>query len=445
MNDAHPLTRRRALLGLLTLAATACSPYDATPTPGPKPPAPGPAPTPIADADRIGPTAIDLESNDVTQADTDAIARHIDDFAIDLHRALAKPNENLVVSPASIMLAFAMVHAGARGDTAAELAKVFHLEGSPERLAAGFAGTLARWREAQEGLELRVANRLFGDQATKFEPAYLDLTARRFGAALSPVDLRNAAEETRAMINAWVLEQTRDRIRDLIPRGGIDASTRLVLVNAIYFKARWEEEFPAYATKPGPFFAPAGEKQASLMSRTGHMRMSKADGATVVSLPYEGGRWAMSIVLPDARDGLPALEAKMDRAWIDTAHRGATSTRVQLTLPKFEIEPGDPVALRRVLEPLGLSTVFTAAADFTGMAPAAEQLVLGEAFHKAFISVDEKGTEAAAATAVGMRAGAAPPSEGPVVVTVDHPFVYLIRDTTSGAILFMGRVADPTA
>jgi serpin B len=440
VNDAHPLSRRRALLGLLTLAAAACSPYDATPPTGPKPPGPGPAPTPIAD-----PTAVELESNDVTQADTDAIARHIDDFAIDLHRALARPDQNLVVSPASIMLAFAMVHAGARGDTAAELAKVFHLEGSPERLAAGFAGTLARWREAQEGLELRVANRLFGDQATKFEPAYLELTGRRFGAALSPVDLRNASEQTRTMINAWVLEQTRDRIRDLIPRGGIDASTRLVLVNAIYFKARWEDEFPEYATKSGPFFAPSGEKQASLMSRTGHMRMAKADGATVVSLPYEGGRWAMSIVLPDARDGLPALEAKMDRAWIDAAHQRATSTRVQLTLPKFEIEPGDPVALRQILEPLGLATVFTAAADFTGMAPAAEQLVLGEAFHKAFISVDEKGTEAAAATAVGMRAGAALPSEGPVVVTVDHPFVYLIRDTTSGAVLFMGRVADPTA
>lgn len=435
--------RRRALLGLLALAAGACSPYDGEPQrpdtgepPGPPTPAPTPARPDEAPA---------LDVSDTHEQDTDVIARAIDEFGIDLYRAIARPDQNLVMSPASITLAFAMVHAGARGKTATELAKVFHLEGEPARIAAGVAGALARWRETSEGVELRVANRLFGDGATAFERAYLDVTARRFGAALEPVDFRGAAEATRSDINAWVLEQTRDRIRDLIPRGALDASTRLVLVNAIYFKAQWEDEFPEYATRTGPFFAPGGERSAKLMARTGHMPVVHHDGATLVSVGYAGGRYAMSIVLPDERDGLAAIEGKLGRAWVDAAHAAAVTERVQLTMPRFRIEPGEPLALRRVLEPLGLVTAFGADADFTGMAPRSEELQLSEAFHKAFIAVDEKGTEAAAATAVAMRAGSAPPSGEPRVVTVDHPFVYMIRDTSTGAILFMGHVVDPTA
>ncbi len=438
------LRRRHALLGLLALAATGCNPSGGAPQgPGPskgEPPKPEFEPNPTARVDRP------LEVPEVSTDQASQIARHIDDFAIDLHRAIAKPTENLVFSPASITLAFAMVHAGARGKTAEELAKVFHLEGDPARLAEGFAAALGRWRETQEGVELKIANRLFGDRATPFEPDYLDVTARRFGAGLEPVDFRGAAEGARKHINAWVLEQTRDRIPDLIPANALDASTRLVLVNAIYFKAQWTDEFPEYATKSGPFFAPGGERKAMLMQRTGYMPVTKRDGATLVSIGYGDGRYAMSIALPDARDGLPALEAKLNRKWIDEAHAAQTSSgRVQLTMPRFKIEPGEPLALRRVLEPLGLRTAFSANADFTGMAAAKEQLVLSEAFHKAFIAVDEKGTEAAAATAVGMRAGSAMPTGEPLAITVDHPFVYMIRDTGTGAILFMGRVADPTA
>ncbi len=375
-----------------------------------------------------------------------AVAASINAFAVDLHKQLGAEPGNLFVSPASIAIVFAMTHAGAKGDTAAELAKAFHFPAT--ELHAGFGGTLARWNAASGGLELDVANRLFGEKTVAFEPTFLELTKTTFGAALEPVDFKTAFEPARAQINAWVAEQTHDKIKDLLPQGGVSDATRLVLVDAIYFKAQWAEPFHAFATKDAPFHGTAGDETVKLMNRIDDMRLGVlADvKARVVELPYTGDGYAMTIVLPDDVKGLPALEKALTadalKTWID----GATTQRVDLFLPKFRIEPGEALALRKTLEKLGVVTAWDAAkADFTGIAPKSEQLAISEAFHKAFIAVDEAGTEAAAATAVSMKAGsAAPPADPhPVKVVVDHPFLFLVRDTKTGAILFMGRFADP--
>lgn len=375
------------------------------------------------------------------------VATSINAFAIDLHKQLGKDPGNVFVSPASIAVAFAMTHAGAKGTTADELAKTFHFPHSAD-LHAGFGGMLARWNAAAGGLELDVANRLFGEKTVTFETPFVALTKDTFRAPLEPVDFKTAFEPARAHINAWVAEQTHDKIKDLLPQGGVDETTRLVLVNAIYFKAQWAERFHVFATRDEPFHGTAGDETVKMMNRIDDIRFfaAKDAKARLVDVPYAGSEYAMTILLPDDNKGLPALEkaitAEKLKKWID----GAKPERVDLKLPRFRIEPGDAIALKKTLEALGVVTAWNASkADFTGMAPKSEQLAISEAYHKAFIAVDEEGTEAAAATAVSMKAGSAAPAEPPEQIDffADHPFIFLVRDTKSGAILFMGRLVDP--
>lgn len=445
MRDTSAVLHRRDLLqGLLAGLAVGCSVSEREPTGRPNEGADakvGPTPDPHhTDPSVTPPGPVDEEA-------AMDIAKRIDTFAFDFYAQLGKSAGNLVYSPASIALAFAMVHAGAKGKTAAELARVFHLEGDTARLHAGFADVVRRWQSAREGLELSVANRLFGEATTPFEKPYLATTDQVFQAPLETVDFKRAFEPARARINAWVEERTHERIKDLVPEGGVDATTRLVLVNAIYMKAAWADPFNESATKPGDFFAPKGKVTAKFMRSVNHVKSGavKADGIQWAELPYESGPYAMAFVLPDAPGGLAKVEAGLTEAKVRGWLAGTDYRRLDLQVPKFEIEPGDPVALSKMLAKLGLTTAFTAAADFTGMAPAAEQLQLAEAYHKAFIAVDEKGTEAAAATAVGMRAGSAPPSDEPIPFKLDRPFLFLLRDTQTGTILFMGRVESPTS
>jgi serpin B len=266
-----------------------------------------------------------------------------------------------------------------------------------------------------------------------------------FAAPLDPVDFRGAHEAARAKINDWVEAQTHDRIQDLLPAGSVDPSTRLVLVNAIYFKSQWMKPFPEQRTAPAPFFAAAGKRDVPTMSHTEHFSFteSKADGVQVIELPYGDPGFAMTLVVPLAKDGLGKVEAALtaDRlsAWVGAL----AGERIALSLPKFRIAPAEGLRLAGVLGELGIRKAFTGEADLTGIAPASEQLQLSEAFHKGFIAVDEKGTEAAAATAMTARAGSAAPVGEPRAVKVDRPFLYFIRDTRSGLVMFMGRVVDP--
>lgn len=458
---------RASLLAMCAACSTAGSPDESPASPATPAKAAGDASTPVPDA--VVPqtqapdaaettlTPIPKEPIDVDEADLAKAAQSIDAFSIDLYARIATTPGNLVVSPASIAIAFGMTHAGAKGKTAEEMATVLHVSDSgldSQQWHTAMGGLLAQWNGLKDRerpdympeLKLSVANRLFGDKAAKFHAAYLDGIARDYRAPMEPVDYRTAFEPARQRINTWVEEQTYDRIKNLVPSGGVNADTRLVLVNAVYFKAQWMNTFSESATSPAPFFVDGTNKHdVPMMSRTGYIRHGSvpADGVVVVELPYENGPFAMDIIMPSDRAGLPALEAKLDmkrlQGWLDSTRQD----RVDLKLPKFRIDPPDPLRLSATLRDMGMPTAFTEAADFTGMAPKEEQLMISEAFHKAFIEVDEKGTEAAAATAVVMRAGGAPPSNEPIPIAVDRPFLFVVRDTASGAILFMGRVADP--
>lgn len=410
---------------------------DPSVTPLPPAPAPAPAPTPAATA-----------SPEVVAE----VAAGFNAFGLELYRKLAVTPGDQVISPASVAVALAMTHAGARGDTAKEMEAALHVTRPVGELQAAVGTMLASWNEPREAtgedapaerMELAVANRLFGEATVPYEPAFLDLSRRVFAAPLEPVDFKGAHEAARATINDWVEDRTHDRIQELLPAGAVDASTRLVLVNAIYFKSQWMEPFPEHLTKPAPFFTGKGSHDVPTMSVTEHFSFteSAADGVQVIELRYRDPGFAMVVVAPLAKDGLPAVEAALTSEKLAAWTGALAGERIALSLPKFRIAPAEGLRLSKALGELGIRKAFSAEADLTGIAPQSEQLLLSEAYHKGFIAVDEKGTEAAAATAMAARAGGMP-SE-PRAVKVDRPFLYFIRDTRSGLVMFMGRVVDP--
>jgi serpin B len=371
-------------------------------------------------------------------------------FGFDLYRLVKAAPGNQVVSPASITTALAMTWGGARGPTAAQMKKVLHFEGEPGPVGQA-AGALGKSLvDPARPVVFRVASRLFGEKTLRFEATFQGATRAAFGAGLEPTDFRGATEKARGAINQWVEAQTEKRIRDLVPAGGIDGETRLVLVNALYFLGDWHEPFTKEATSPAPFqVAPGTEKPVPTMHRLSTLRLSRQAGLMALELPYKGREMSMLVVLPDDARGLPALEGALNAASYDAIVRGLAPTRVLVSLPKFEVDPAESLSLGDMLVALGMHDAFDRRkADFTGIAnppDPADRLVISRVFHKAFVKVDEKGTEAAAATAVAMmRAGSAMVREEPVVFRADHPFLFFIRDNATGLVVFMGRVADPT-
>jgi len=392
----------------------------------------------------LGPGAPDAAPDELTR-----LARSSNGFAFGLYRGLGAGSGNRVLSPASVTTALAMAWGGARGETAAQMARVLRFQGSPEAVMGASGRLAAALQDPARSIVFRIANRLFGEKTYRFEPAYLDATRAAFGAALEPADFRHATEAARLLINGWVEEKTEKRIRNLVPQGGVNRETRLVLVNAIYFLGDWEEPFKKEATRPAPFSTSASEKKdVPTMHAVEGFRFVAEDGLKALELPYKGGSMSMLVVLPDAVDGLPALEASLTADRLDSIVKSLASVRVFVTLPKFEIDPPGALPLGDVLQKLGMAAAFSPdKADFTGIAnppDPADRLFISQVFHKAFVKVDEKGTEAAAATAVVMERAAAALAR-PAEFKADHPFLFFIRDNASGMVLFMGRVADPSA
>ncbi len=365
-------------------------------------------------------------------------------FGFNLWRKLdAKPN--LAFSPTSISVALAMTATGARAATATQMKQVMAVPDLDDAaLAHGWGDFAAALQNDGRGITLRMANRLFGEKTYTFEAPYLALTRDAFRAPFEPTDFVGAFEPSRTHINTWVADQTAQRINDLIPAGQLTSDTRLVLVNAIYMLANWETEFEPRMTMPKPFYAPK-RHDVPMMERTGVYAHAKLDGTTLVELPYKDGTTSMLVVMPkDLAAAEQTLTAETFGAW-----RAALSAkRITLSLPKFKIDPPVAVELSKVLADLGIKDAFDKdRADFTGMAnpkAAEDRLYISKVFHKAFVAVDEKGTEAAAATAVVMaKAGSAAPTEPPPEVTFDHPFLFFVIDRASGLVMFMGRVVDP--
>lgn len=362
-------------------------------------------------------------------------------------RAAGEAKGNLAMSPASVAMALAMTYGGAKGETAEQMKRVLRAEDDAGALMTSWGKLAAALGDPSRPMKLRIANRLFGEKTYAFEQPYLDATRAAFGAPLEALDFKTAPEPSRARINAWVEERTERRIKDLLPERSIEPLTRLVLVNAIYFLGAWQSPFEADRTRDEPFkTTPASTKSVPTMHQVMHVRFAQADGVKVLELPYKGGAASLVVALPDRVDGLAALEASLSNATLEGWTRRLATENVHVALPRFEVNPAAPLSLAKALADLGMPLAFERRkADFTKIADPRdpdERLSVDDVFHKAFVKLDEKGTEAAAATAVVMAAAGGPPPK-PLEFKADHPFLFFIVDDASGLVLFMGRVTEP--
>jgi serpin B len=402
----------------------------------------------VSDSQAAQPEATPEASRDtapqVSEADLQAVTGGNSAFAFDLYQALRGQEGNLFYSPYSISVALAMTYAGARAETEAQMAEVLHFDLPQAQLHPVFkalAQALADRGEGahgQGGFQLNVANALWGQAGYAFLPEFLNLLDRNYGAGLRLVDFIANAEAARVTINDWVAEQTEGRIEDLIPPGVLDSMTRLVLTNAIYFNAAWAQPFNERATQEEAFhLLDGGQVMVPMMHQIESFGYAEGDGYQVVELPYESHELSMVVLLPD-EGGFEALEGSLDAAQVEAMLDEVSYREVSLAMPRFKYDA--QFSLAETLAGMGMPAAFSDGADFSGMTGTRE-LFISAVIHKAFVSVDEEGTEAAAATAVAMKLTAA--QTEPVEVRLDRPFVFLIRDIETGTILFLGRVVDP--
>ncbi|MBN2388955.1 MAG: serpin family protein [Anaerolineales bacterium] len=384
----------------------------------------------------------------VTSGDLQTLVAGNNAFTVDLYQTLRSKDGNLFCSPFSISLALAMTRAGAGGRTGEQMDAVLHFRLPPERLHPAYNALdleLARRGQSDdqddEPLQLNIANGVWAQQEHPFLPEYLDLLAVNYGAGIHPADFVANADAVRQEINTWISDGTHGRIEDLIPPGALSPLTRMVLANAIYFKADWQMPFPSDNTNQAPFFRLDGTVvQVEMMHNRAYLPYARGENFRAVELPYVGGTAAMDILVPDEGQ-LAAFEAGLDAETLAMILAELQPVEVELGLPTFTFR--SQFSLAGQLAGLGMPEAFDPArADFSGM-DGLRDLFISDVIHQAFVAVDEEGTEAAAATAVIMMAGAAPPSDEGVRLIIDRPFLFLIRDIPSGQILFIGRVLDP--
>lgn len=422
--------RRRHFLSLLPLAIAACT------------------------DNVVRPPAETVETGDITPSETPKLADPSSDeharfaksnnaFAFDLYKQVAKPNVNTAMSPFSISTAMTMTWIGARTDTESQMRKALHLDGPRERVLSDASKVNAWIQSGDKPFKLKGVNRLFGEKSVQFEQPFLAETKSAFGAPLAPMDFRTASEPARREINQWVEDQTEKRITELLPEGAVSSMTHLVLVNAIYFKADWANPFEQHHTRSGTFTTATGAKDVPTMNKRWRYPYAAQDGAKMIELVYKGDSMSMLLVVPDAVDGIAKLEASLTADKLEAMRAALKPSDILLSMPKFEVDPKETISLKDAFKALGMQNAFDpGSADFTGMSSSAKAdgLHLSNVFHKAFVKVDEKGTEAAAATAAVPEV-----TSMPMPINIDRPFLFFIVDRASSTILFMGRVADPSS
>ena len=393
-----------------------------------------------------------ITSPDVSPSEQTLLVEGNSAFAFELYQVLREKEgnkeDNLFYSPYSISLALAMTYAGACNEIAQQMADTLQFMLEQERLHPAFnwldAELATRGEGAEgkdgEGFRLNIVNAIWGQKDYEFLPAFLDVLAENYGAGLRILDFITEAEKSRVTINDWVSDQTEGRIEDLIPQGVIDALTRLVLTNAIYFNAAWAYPFDEKMTANSPFYLlDGGQVIVPMMKQTESFGYTEGEGYQAIELLYDGGELSMVILLPEAGQ-FEAFEEGLQAQQVCDIISGLQATEVALTMPQFEFD--SEFSLKDTLAGMGMPIAFSGGADFSGMTGNRE-LLISDVVHKAFVAVDEAGTEAAAATAVEMALTSVPPP--PVEVTIDRPFIFLIRDIDTGAILFVGRVMNPGA
>ncbi len=446
------------LMLALAFLASACAPTSTPipPLPQPLPATIGPglpvsgAPTqlPALPGDKILVSKLArIQSPSVPGDDLTQMAQGNNAFAMELYQNLRSGSGNLFFSPYSISLALAMVYAGAGGDTQKQMAQALHFSLPPERLHPALnaldqqiTSNAQASNVPGQGFHLNIANSIWGQDGFPFLPAYLDLLAQDYGAGLHLADFIHAAEPARQVINAWVGQQTHGKITNLFPQGSIDNSTRLVLANAIYFKAAWESPFDSTSTGNDTFTLLDGSQASVPMmhSKSDSMYLyAQGSNYQAVGLPYAGSNIMMVVLMP-ASGSFANFEAGLTDAQFESILAGMTGASLNLEMPKFETE--NQFDLKSTLTSLGMPDAFSDTADFSGM-DGRKDLFIGDVLHKAYVNVDENGTEAAAATGIVMVGMAAPAQ--PQIVTINHPFLFFIFDPQTKTILFMGRMLNP--
>ena len=431
------------------LVAVACGSSDDDASGG-QPTSTAVEPTSTATADESIPEPTRIDPPALNEAETEALVEGINAFAGDFYQAVvAEEDGNLVYSPFSIALAFSMVYAGAKGDTEMEIADVLgflpqetqHLAANSLEAYLSSLGEDAPTTDEEEGdpFQLSIANSVWGQQDFLFLDAFLQTLAEHYGAELELVDFIRDAEAARTAINDWIAEATEGRITDIIPEGAITDLTRLVLANAIYFKAAWLFPFEEDNTRDGTFTLLDGSQiDTPMMSNMLPLPYLQGDGFQAVSLPYAGEEVAMTIVVPDA-GRFEEVEAGMSGEFFGELATATTTSEVVLTMPRFDFE--SDLDLNDLLPGMGMTVPFDESeADFSGISEAAD-LFISAAIHSANITVDEEGTEAAAVTVIIVGTTSAGPE--PVQLTIDRPFIFAITERETDAILFMGRVVNP--
>jgi serpin B len=387
-----------------------------------------------------------ITSPDVSPSAQASLVEGNSAFAFDLYQPLKEEEGNLFYSPFSISLALAMTYAGARGETAEQMADTLQFLLDQDRLHPAFnwldAELASRGEGAEgkdgQGFRLNIVNAIWGQKDYEFLSDFLDVLAENYGAGLRILDFMTETEKSRLAINDWVSNQTEECIEDLIPQGAIGALTRLVLTNAIYFNAAWAYPFNEDMTADGPFYLlDGGQLVVPMMKQTESFGYTEGEGYQAVELLYDGGELSMVILLPEAGK-FEAFEKGLQAQQVSDIISVLQPTEVALTMPRFEFD--SEFSLKDTLAEMGMPIAFTENADFSGMTGKPE-LLISDVVHKAFVAVDEAGTEAAAATAVPMELTAVP--EPPLEVTIDRPFIFLIRDIKTGSVLFVGRVMNP--
>jgi serpin B len=365
------------------------------------------------------------------------------DLGASLYRRLAKPGENLFFSPLSISQGFAMVYAGARGNTEAQMAQALHFSLPQARLHPAM-NALDAALQSHAGVTggdqgtaptFRAVNAAWGQRGLTFEPAFLDVLAQHYGSGMRAVDFSAEPDTLRQRINTWVEGQTAGRIEDLLPEGTVKSDTRLVLTNALYFKGAWRAPFDPAATQAAPFRTlEGGTRQVQMMRGSVMVPLMKGDGFDAVALPYVGRAFRMLAIVPH-EGRFAEVESRLSAGFLDGVRAGLKDSYVGLRFPRFEVKQEFPLA--EPLRALGMVDAFSDRADFSGLTRQ-EALMLQFAQHQAFVSVDEQGTEAAAATGIG-----AGPVSLPEPFVVDRPFLFLIEDVETKGVLFLGRVVSP--
>jgi serpin B len=447
----------RALIVVTSVACTAAQPSSVSPSVAASaPPATSsPSAPPVSPSPSTSPAAIELAMASVprsaaSSADAERAAAAINAFAFDLHRAMSESGGNVVFSPASIAIALGMARTGAIGETASEMDAVLGSVASEDhanwlnaldQALAQRSGTFKDDEGTTHEVILDIANSYFAQRGLGFEPAFLDALATRFGAGIQLVDFMQDPEAARILINEWAKELTRGRIPEVLKPPDVTSDTRLALVNAIYLKAPWFRPFQLEGTTTETFRRPDGSVvQVPMMHAGTGTSCAVGPDWGAFQLPYIGGKMAMLVIVPD---DLATFEASLDPATIDGIIGAMDSTFAGpvVALPRFKVETREELV--PILANLGMPRALDPAlADFSGMTTE-ESLFIGKVIHQANISVDEKGTEAAAVTVVGMDTTGGPATT--CEVAADRPFLFAVRDIETGAILFLGRVVDPTS